>query len=139
MIDKNLIIVRGISGAGKSTFAELIAQRDECHVDPYPVLSADQYFEHADGTYNWVGEELHKAHAWCLDQTEFWMREGEEKIFVANTFAPERELVPYYDLAKRYNYRVFSIVVENRHLGQNIHNVPESSIEKQRNKFKIKL
>lgn len=138
MNNRNLILVRGISGCGKTTFAELMSEKYDHPVD-YPVLSADDYFFDKDGNYNWSGPELPKAHAWCLDQTEQSMIEGEEKIFVANTLAPERELVPYYDMAKRYGYRVFSIVVENRHEGENVHNVPEASIQKQKNRFKVKL
>jgi len=142
---RNLILVRGISGSGKSTFAELMASKPyECFLleegdDDYPVYSADNYFIDKDGNYNWVGEELTAAHAWCLNETALSMEEGEEKIFVANTFTSERELVPYYDLAKRWGYRVFSVIVENRHDGLSIHDVPESSIEKQRNRFSIKL
>lgn len=108
-------------------------------VNDHPVISADDYFVDEDGNYNWSGPELPKAHAWCLSETEYWMREGEPKIFVANTFAPERELKPYYDLAEKYGYRVFSVVVENRHEGENVHDVPEHSIEKQKQRFKIKL
>jgi len=145
MIGRNLILVRGISGSGKTTLAEVLAKKPlECYLleegdDDWPVISADDYFIDADGNYNWSGEKLREAHAWCLSETESWMVCGEEKIFVANTFAPERELTAYYDMAERYNYQVFSVVVENRHDGVSVHDVPEASLEKQRNRFKIKL
>ena len=35
----------------------------------------------------------------------------------------------YYKLADVYDYRVFSVIVENRHGGVNQHNVPEDKIE----------
>jgi hypothetical protein len=46
---------------------------------------------------------------------------------------------PYYDLAKKYGYTVFSIIVENRHGSTSIHNVPEGSIDQMRRRFDIKL
>ena len=42
-------------------------------------------------------------------------------------------------LAEKYGYMVISMIVENRHDGENIHNVPEETIEKMRNRFDIKL
>jgi predicted kinase len=46
---------------------------------------------------------------------------------------------PYFDLAKNYGYKVFSIVVENRHGGTNQHEVPEEVLTKMRERFEITL
>jgi hypothetical protein len=46
---------------------------------------------------------------------------------------------PYYDLAEKHGYRVYSLVVENRHGGLNKHNVPEESMVKMENRFEFKL
>jgi hypothetical protein len=45
----------------------------------------------------------------------------------------------YYDLATEYGYTVFSLVVENRHNGVNVHNVPEEVLESMKNRFELKL
>jgi hypothetical protein len=45
----------------------------------------------------------------------------------------------YYDLAKKYGYRVHSLIVENRHGGVNEHGVPEENLEQMKNRFEIKL
>jgi hypothetical protein len=58
---------------------------------------------------------------------------------VSNTFTQEWEMQPYYDLAKEYGYMVFSIIVENRHGGKNVHNVPEDKINQMRDRFQVKL
>ena len=58
---------------------------------------------------------------------------------VSNTFTQEWEMKPYMDLAKEHGYKVFTIVVENRHDGKNVHNVPEDKIEQMANRFEIKL
>jgi hypothetical protein len=42
-------------------------------------------------------------------------------------------------LAKDYGYTVFSLIVENRHGGRNIHGVPDDKLEIMKNRFEIKL
>ena len=61
------------------------------------------------------------------------------KIAVSNTFTQEWEMKPYFELAEKYGYMVFSVIVENRHGGVNQHNVPEEKIEQMKNRFEIKL
>jgi Mor family transcriptional regulator len=61
------------------------------------------------------------------------------KIAVANTFTQEWEMESYFELAKKYNYTVFTIIIENRHNGKNVHNVPEDKIQQMKNRFNIKL
>ena len=61
------------------------------------------------------------------------------KIVVSNTFTQEWEIEPYFELAKEYGYKVFVVIVENRHNGVNAHNVPEDKIEQMKNRFNIKL
>ena len=43
------------------------------------------------------------------------------------------------DLAKKYDYKVFSIIVENRHGGVNEHGVPADKLEIMKNRFEVKL
>jgi hypothetical protein len=45
----------------------------------------------------------------------------------------------YYKLAEKYDYKVVSLIVENRHNGQNVHGVPEEKLEQMKNRFQIKL
>jgi len=61
------------------------------------------------------------------------------KIAVSNTSTMEWELTPYYILAEQYGYSVFSVVVENRHNGVNVHGVPEDKLEQMKTRFEIKL
>jgi hypothetical protein len=46
---------------------------------------------------------------------------------------------PYVEMAKEWGYTVFTIVVENRHGGKNVHGVPDDKLEIMRNRFEIKL
>lgn len=60
-------------------------------------------------------------------------------IAVANTFTQEWEMQPYLDLAKEHGYTVHTIIVENRHGNESIHNVPKATVEKMKKRFEIKL
>jgi phenolic acid decarboxylase len=67
------------------------------------------------------------------------MRNQFSKIVVANTFTQEWEMEPYFTMAERYNYRIHSVIVENRHGNKNVHNVPDEKILAMTNRFEIKL
>lgn len=67
------------------------------------------------------------------------MKKQADRIVVANTCTTERELQLYYDLARQFGYTVYSVVVENRHGGTNIHSVPDATLEKMASRFNIKL
>ena len=93
-----------------------------------------------DGEYKFDASKLKDAHTWCHDIVEDWMNPfGFETIIVSNTFTQEWEMEPYFELAKKYGYKVFTVIVENRHGGTNEHNVPEDKIEQMKNRFEVKL
>lgn len=117
-------------GSGKSTFAKTLGGQH---------YEADMYFIDENGNYNFDGTKIKNAHAWCLDKVKTDMSVAREKIVVSNTFTQEWEMEPYFEIAKQYGYKAFSIVVENRHGGTNVHNVPEDKIEQMCNRFEIKL
>jgi predicted kinase len=134
-MEKMLYLVRGCPGSGKSTLAKTISPI---------IVEADQYFIDGEGNYKFDGSKIKLAHEYCRAQTEAWMQtKGDQvnvdKIAVSNTFTQEWEMEPYFEMAKRHGYKVFSIVVENRHGGTNIHEVPEEKLEQMRNRFEIKL
>jgi predicted kinase len=134
-MEKLLVICRGIPGSGKSSFAKTLGG---IHIE------ADQYFVDGDGNYNFDGSKIKLAHEYCRSQTEAWMKTdgtqvNVDKIVVSNTFTQFWEMEPYFELAEKYGYKTFSIVVENRHGGVNQHNVPEEKVEQMKNRFSIKL
>lgn len=129
-MEKVIVIVRGVPGSGKSSFAELIGRA---------ICTADDYHTDRQGNYNWTPENVGKAHAWCQRKCERFLKKRISPVIVANTSTTERELKPYYHLARKYGYQVFSVIVENRHDGQNTHGVPETTLEKMEKRFNIKL
>ena len=134
-MEKILYLVRGLPSAGKSTFAKTL-----CGIH----IEADQYFVDSEGNYNFDGSKIKLAHEYCKAQTEAWMKtDGDQvnvdKLVVSNTFTQEWELETYFELAKKYGYKVFSVIIETRHKNKNEHNVPEEKVEQMRNRFSIKL
>jgi predicted kinase len=123
-----LYLIRGVSGAGKTSFAERIFEH---------VISADHFFE-KDGKYYFDPKKLRIAHEWCLKSVEGWLIEG-KTVAVANTFTQDWEMEPYFKLAKEFKIPIYSIIVENRHGGTNVHGVPADVIEKQTKRFEVKL
>lgn len=131
---KKLILLRGLPGSGKSSFARVMGTTLTGRHE------ADMYFVDEHGNYNFDASKLRDAHEWCRRQVESDMGPyGLEEIFVTNTFTQEWEMKPYYELADKYGYTVFSLIVENRHGGVNVHNVPEDKLEQMRNRFTVKL
>jgi len=129
MKTKELFLLRGICGAGKSTLAKSLGSK---HIE------ADMFFM-KDGSYKFEVTKIKDAHSWCRNKVCEWMSNNEEKIVVSNTFTQEWELQSYYDLAFEFGYKVFSLIVENRHGGVNEHNVPDEVIAKMKKRFEIKL
>lgn len=127
-----LTIIRGLPGSGKTTFAEYLAKANNA-----VICCADDFFV-KDGEYKWNPDKLGAAHGWCKRKCEETMKEGKD-IILANTSTKESEFKPYVVLANKYGYKVFSVIVENRHNGENIHNVPEETIVRMNDRFQVKL
>lgn len=129
-MEKVLYIVRGIPGSGKSTFAKTLGGEH---------YEADMFFIDGNGEYKFDTSKIKQAHEWCQDMVYMDMIKETPKIVVSNTFTQEWEMRPYFDLAKNYGYKVFSVVVENRHGGTNQHEVPEEVLTKMCERFEITL
>jgi len=132
---KTLILLRGLPGAGKSTFAQLFKT--------LYWFEADKYFEDEDGNYHFDGSKIKDAHQWCKNRVESAMNAPNgypgELIVVSNTFTQEWEMNSYYELAKQYGYQVHSIIVENRHGGINEHGVPDDKLKQMKDRFEVSL
>jgi NEDD4-binding protein 2 len=131
-----LIILRGLPGSGKTSFAKYMFSNN--------VFEADQYFYDSQGKYNFDASKLHAAHTDCQKRVEELMQMSETtqyggEIVVSNTATTEKELKPYLDLASKYDYKVVSLIVENRHGSKSVHGVPDETMDKMRERFSIKL
>ena len=135
---KELLLLRGLPGSGKSTLAKTLVGHD------FLICEADQYFMQ-DGEYKFDAAKLYNAHEYCRNMVEIYMKDSllneqfYRQIAVSNTFTQEWEMEAYYKLAEKYGYRVYSLIVENRHGGVNEHGVPADKLEQMKNRFEIKL
>ncbi len=129
----NLFLIRGLPGSGKSTFARKLVNSTGG-----VWFEADHYFT-GNGGYHFDHTKLADAHDWCYNETHSAMDEGIGNIVVSNTFTRERELAPYVELAKHYGYQAIVLITENRHGNESVHDVPEETMAKMRNRFSIKL
>ena len=133
---KNLILVRGVSGSGKSTFANKF-------LNASLLVSTDDFFME-EGEYKFNPQHLVANHQRCVDSVESEMKFRENvadntTIVVHNTFTQKWEMDPYIDLAGKYGYNLYTVVIENRHNSVSLHNVPQKSIDQQRNRFEVIL
>lgn len=126
---KELFLLRGLPGSGKSTLAESLGGSH---------MEADKYFTY-DGKYEFDVTKLKDAHDWCQNAVRVFMENKSKRVVVSNTFTQEWEMKPYFDLAEKHGYKVYSLICENRHGGINEHGVPEDKLEIMKNRFEVKL
>lgn len=121
-----VIILRGVSGSGKSTVANLFK-------NPKVICCADDYFTDDEGNYNFDPSKRGDAHEYCRKQFDDALSNGRYRnIIVANTNSKPSEWEYYENRAKELGVEVCFLVVENRHGNKDIHNVPESAIQRQK-------
>ncbi len=129
-----LYLIRGVSGAGKSTFAMTLWQAGVVE----RVFEADDWFYRKDGVYQFNPADLHVAHSTCQQNTRFCLQNN-KSVAVSNTSTTEFEVLVYKAIAEECNANFVSIIVENRHNGVNIHNVPEDKIKQMKERFSVRL
>lgn len=121
-----LLLVRGLPGTGKSTLGGSLELAGFVHVE------ADAFFVDRDGIYRFDASRLAAAHEWCQRETERAL-DRKRHVVVTNTFSTEWEVAPYRDIARRRG-EVLRIVTMEKAYG-NIHNVPEATIQRMRDRW----
>lgn len=110
----DLVLIRGLPGAGKSSIAGLFIAQGYVHVE------ADQFFIR-EGRYVYERELVPLAHEWCREQVRESLRAG-RRVVVSNTFVSLAELEPYLRM------RPDALILEASGPWQNVHDVPESTL-----------
>lgn len=130
-----LYLIRGIPGGGKSTFA---GQLEQSGLVDYVVEADDYFIDQHTGEYKFDASKLKLAHENCQASTSNLLLCG-CSIAVSNTSTTEKEVETYRKIAEDCNANFVSLVVENRHGGTNVHNVPDDKIQQMKHRFSIKL
>jgi len=139
-----LYLIRGIPGCGKSTLATELKDAFDNHPTRHNKLGAviccaDDYFITKSGEYKFDPKQIGFAHNYCTDKARMSMFDGVPNVIVSNTSTTEKEVNTYTKMATKYNYKVVSLIVENRHGGINKHNVPEDTLDRMTERFTTKL
>ena len=98
---KTLILMRGVSGSGKSTVAKKLQSKLGG-----VIFSTDDFFTDKDGVYNFDKKQLSNYHSQNELKAESAMKKGITPIIIDNTNTQPWEMKNYVELADRYNYRV---------------------------------
>jgi len=117
-------ILRGISGAGKSTYTR-------AHYPNAYVVSADLFFIDPQGNYNFDASKLGEAHASCFKNYIKALIDGQDLIVVDNTNTTAWECSPYVAGACAYGYEYEIITLEcdpDIAANRNVHKVPKKSV-----------
>ena len=135
MESKNLILLRGLPGAGKSSLANVLSENGK-----YPVFAIDDYFTNKiTGEYVFNFAENYLAYQQCEILCKKAIAKGITKVFIDNTFTLDWELTPYFKLAAEFDYMLYVITVEKYHDNKNIHDISQVQLEKMAEKYKVKL
>jgi len=117
-----LHIVRGLPGSGKTTFAKTLGCAH---------FEADMYFMR-NGAYQFDGSVIRQAHNWCQASVRECV-DREMDVVVSNTFTTLKEMQFYLDLG--CGFKVDIKVHRCAVIYGSIHDVPEASITKMKNRF----
>jgi predicted kinase len=127
----SLTLIRGMPGSGKSTLAKALKQ-GKMAVEHF---EADQFF-YKDGKYEFDGMRIRQAHEWCQRSTDdalFYKFD----VIVSNTFTTNKEMKPYFEMAKKYS--IIPHVIHCQTEYGSIHGVPPEVLVKMRERFSYDL
>ena len=125
-----IVIMRGIPGSGKSTYARSL--------NADVIVSADDYFM-VLGTYHFDSTQLGEAHKSCMKRFLHAVRLRKELIVVDNTNSTPVEIAPYVAVGEAEGYEVEIVEIEadtKMAHARNIHAVPLKSINNMCNRMR---
>lgn len=122
-----LFVMRGVPGAGKSTFL------DQMRHPPVTVCSADHHFIQADGTYMFDATQLPVAHGDCFRKFSNLLEAKTSPLAVDNTNRNWKAMGRYVEAGLAAGYDVEVVDLQTPYkvaAARNVHGVPEAAVLK---------
>lgn len=135
---KQLYIMRGASGAGKTTLAKRLKE-----ATGGVILSTDDFFTDENGVYNWNMNLLGTAHKWNQKRAAEALDNSAACVIIDNTNLTVKEVKFYIEVAIKNDYTIsvvepttpwardVDILIE-----KNVHYVPREAIERMLGRMK---
>jgi predicted kinase len=123
---KQVKIMRGISGAGKSTCAKVLVSAAAAADRKGIICSADKFFVDHNG-YNFDINNLGEAHNWCMREFIRALQDDMDLVIVDNTNIAIEDISPYVAVGRAFDYEVEIIQVNTSPevaAARNVHQVP---------------
>jgi tRNA uridine 5-carbamoylmethylation protein Kti12 len=99
-----LIIIRGVSGSGKSTIARHLLNCDRGMIHP-DWHEADHFFnDDVENAYKFNYKQLSAAHRWCQATVARSLYFQRPLVVVSNTSIYHKDVMIYMELAYEYGY-----------------------------------
>ena len=141
---KTLILLRGVSGSGKSRLAKQFAPSEQ-------IFSGDEFFQYGED-YKFDKSKLPEAHKWNQMRVQHALERGISPIVVDNTNTQFWEMKPYVQMALKNGYRVKFVephwdpqlfTPEGKWnvdflAGKNIHGVDRETLQEMVNRYEYK-
>jgi len=137
-----VIILRGVSGSGKSTKAHELFHSACVNGESCIICSADDYMINALGKYEFNPKKLQQCHTACQLVFVNALIDDVNLVILDNTNTQKWEYYYYLKKAVSMHYEVEEIIVGNSqdvelYAMRNTHNVPLESIKKQAQRFEM--
>jgi tRNA uridine 5-carbamoylmethylation protein Kti12 len=136
-----MVILRGVSGSGKSTVAKDLASQAMTVGGKVVICSADDYFIRL-GSYKFDPRLLPEAHAWCRGKAIGALEAEVDLVIIDNTNLCKWEFEPYEKMAADYSAECQVIVVGEftkeaieLYASRNKHGVPVEKVKQMAAKF----
>lgn len=130
-----VIILQGIPGSGKSTWATEIFAQSQFEHTPVDIVSADHYMVDVNGNFCFETSRISECHAKSFRKFVDWMRDHSFGTIIVDNCNTKPEDVSPYALAAQafgFDFKIVRIVCDRETaLQRNVHNVPSHTIARQ--------